>query len=69
MALVAGILLLSVVAIVLGYWAQRRIRRKGTRGTGIARLAIALGFAELAVTVVFWAVYFVALAPLVTLPR
>ncbi|BDI23829.1 DUF4190 domain-containing protein [Herbiconiux sp. L3-i23] len=68
LALIAGVLLLSVAALVLGYWANARIRRRDSGGARLARAAVILGWAGLAVSVVFWILYFAVLAPAVTLP-
>ncbi|MFD1714661.1 hypothetical protein ACFSBZ_09290 [Amnibacterium flavum] len=69
LALIAVILLLPVVALVLGYWSRSRIRRDDLGGEALAGWARSIAWIEVAVTVAFWTVYFLVLAPVVTLPR
>ena len=68
-ALIFAVLQLPVVAILLGHWAGARTRRLDRGGQTMARIATALGYAELALAVLFWIFYFAVLAPVLTLPR
>lgn len=68
-AFFCAILLLAIVAVALGHWATFRTERGELGGRGLAKAAIVLGYAELALAVLFWIFYFAVLAPLLTLPR
>lgn len=66
-ALVCAVLLLALPGVVLAGWGVVRARRDGRRGR-LARAVLVVALVELVLAVAFWSVYFVVLAPVLTLP-
>lgn len=53
----------SLVGVVLAHVARAEIRRNGERGDGIAKAALIIGYAVMAVWTIFWLALILAVFP------